>query len=272
MRSLVKLRIPIVTREATDGLYRHMDSSSDDDPSLQHVLGVIDLKDGRAVHAIAGNRTDYAPVNCKYTDCGDAIALGSGYVEAGVGALYIADIDAIEGREPNTVLVERLCRLGVSVWIDQGARIPTTNVAPGVRRVIGTESLTSANDIEHLADRYGSEDLVLSIDLLDGNVLFNGHPDTSASPLELVELAKPHNIRSFIVLELHAVGTQRGSRTAAICRHIAQMHPNVELITGGGIRHPKDIENLKNAGCHRFLIGTALHNGRKMFVFDNGSC
>src|SRR5438477_4509429 len=56
------------------------------------VIGVIDLRGGAAVDARGGRRDEYQPI-------GDAVELARTYVERGVEELYVADLDAIEGRD-----------------------------------------------------------------------------------------------------------------------------------------------------------------------------
>ena len=59
-----------------------------------HLVGVIDLLGGKAVHAIAGQRAKYQPV--RFCD-GDAGKLVQHYREIGVRSFYVADLDAIGG-------------------------------------------------------------------------------------------------------------------------------------------------------------------------------
>ncbi|MEP7310037.1 MAG: HisA/HisF-related TIM barrel protein [Acidobacteriota bacterium] len=66
------------------------------------VIGVVDLLDGRAVHARGGQRERYLPVQAvdgAPIEPGEATALARMYVERlGVSGLYVADLDAIAGR------------------------------------------------------------------------------------------------------------------------------------------------------------------------------
>src|SRR5215216_5550377 len=83
------------------------------------IIGVIDIRGGRAVHAVAGARAAYAPVGH-----GDALTLARDYVERlGVRELYIADLDAITGGmgELNATLIREIAALGVPVMVDAGA-------------------------------------------------------------------------------------------------------------------------------------------------------
>ena len=62
------------------------------------IIGVIDILDGRAVHARAGNRSAYAPIEraAGVRIDGNVEALARVYVETlGVKELYVADLDAI---------------------------------------------------------------------------------------------------------------------------------------------------------------------------------
>jgi uncharacterized protein related to proFAR isomerase len=65
------------------------------------LIGVLDLLAGRAVHARAGRRTRYAPVQAvagSSIEAGDALALARAYMERlGLTELYAADLDAILG-------------------------------------------------------------------------------------------------------------------------------------------------------------------------------
>ena len=61
------------------------------------VVGVIDLKDGMAVHAVRGERERYRAVSSVITpDGGDPLALARAFrSQLGLEELYVADLDAI---------------------------------------------------------------------------------------------------------------------------------------------------------------------------------
>src|SRR4051794_34340535 len=100
------------------------------------ILGVIDLLAGRAVHARAGDRAQYRPVESVAGSSiapGNALELAHFYVHrVGLRELYVADLDAILGRAPHATLISRLARLGVPLWLDAGV-----TSGDEVRRAIG---------------------------------------------------------------------------------------------------------------------------------------
>ena len=64
------------------------------------------------------------------------------------------------------------------------------------------------------------------------------------------------------LLDLAAVGIDGGPQAAAACRPIRQSHPDVELISGGGVRGLADLKAFEEAGCDAVLVASALHDGR----------
>ena len=86
------------------------------------VVPVIDLKGGRAVHAIGGRRDQYQPLRSVWQasplPIPLAVALRDGL---GLDSLYLADLDAIAGG-PRISLYRGLADLGLDLWIDAGLR------------------------------------------------------------------------------------------------------------------------------------------------------
>jgi phosphoribosylformimino-5-aminoimidazole carboxamide ribotide isomerase len=65
-----------------------------------------------------------------------------------------------------------------------------------------------------------------------------------------------------IVLDIAQVGTSRGPTAVPLCRRIREAAPEVELITGGGIRGREDLETLAAVRVDAVLVASALHDGR----------
>ena len=101
------------------------------------VIGVVDVRDGRAVRARAGQRDRYQPI-------GDAVDLARRYVEHyTLTELYVADLDAIDlrwvGRPPSGK-----SPIGVPLWLDAGV---SRSTAPGSAR--SRRQRTSSSDWKH---------------------------------------------------------------------------------------------------------------------------
>ena len=215
------------------------------------VVGVIDLKDGTAVHAVRGERERYRPI-------GDPLAIARKFR---LEELYVADLDAITGAGENDALIRALAS-EARVMADAGVSEPERAQALlrlGVHRVVvGTETLPTAGALDALLP-----EAVLSVDLRDRRTL---SPDPQLAGLPaldaLTHLHRP-GLREVIVLDLALVGSGAGPDVELI----AEVHaafPELALLAGGGVRDAADLRALADAGAAGALVGTALHRGVKL--------
>jgi phosphoribosylformimino-5-aminoimidazole carboxamide ribotide isomerase len=222
------------------------------------VVGVIDLKDGTAVHAVRGERERYRPVRSVVSgDDGDPVSLARGFRSLGLEEVYVADLDAITGAGENRATIAALAR-EARVMVDAGVSEPEQVRALldlGAHRVIvGTETLPDPDALDALGQ------VVLSIDLRDGRLL---SPDPQLAGLPAPEaLARLHRpeLREVIVLDLARVGSGAGLDFELI----GELHaafPDIELLAGGGVRDAADLRALAEAGAAGALVATALHTG-----------
>ena len=235
------------------------------------IVGVIDLRGGRAVHAIAGLRDQYRDVIASGINDGDAIGLALRYRNLEVPSLYIADLDAISGASPQTRLLTSLTTLAKTVLIDVGPltativkALPAT--AP-VRFITPTESFCSIDEWSSAVEQLGSQRVVMGLDLCGNRIRVRDKADHPAiQSAELLDNIAPWvtraiaiGVSAIVVLDLSFVGTSRGVGTANTCQVISQHWPEVELISGGGVRNGADVQTLLDSGCDRVLVATALH-------------
>ncbi len=225
------------------------------------VVGVIDLKDGMAVHAVRGERERYRPVHSVISsDDGDALALARAFrSELALDEVYVADLDAITGAGSHHAIIAALAR-EASVMVDAGVTEPGRArelLELGAQRVIvGTETLTGGLDAL-LAE---IPQLVLSVDLRDGRLL---SPDPRLAGLSALDaMARLHRpgLREVIVLDLARVGSGAGTDVGLI----AELHAafgDLQLLAGGGVRDIDDLRALSDAGAAGALVATALHKG-----------
>ena len=216
------------------------------------VVGVIDLKDGTAVHAVRGERERYRPL-------GEPLSLARRFRDAlGIDELYVADLDAITGGGENGGVIGALAR-DARVMVDAGVSEPERARALldlGVHRVVvGTETLADAGALDALLP-----EAVLSVDLRDGRTR---SPDPRLAGLPALDtVARLHRpaLREAIVLDLSRVGSGAGPDVELIAE-IHAAFPDLELLAGGGVRDVGDLRALGDAGAAGALVATALHRG-----------
>jgi phosphoribosylformimino-5-aminoimidazole carboxamide ribotide isomerase len=229
------------------------------------VIPVIDLKDGRAVHAVRGERERYRPVRSLIAaEDGDPLSLARAFrSDLRLDELYVADLDAISGHGAHAGTIGALAH-EARVMVDAGAGEPEAAQALldlGAHRiVVGTETLTGPGALDRLLGALPDGAVVLSLDLRDGRVL-SPHPHLAGLPaLDAVARLHRTGLREAIVLDLARVGTGAGPDL----RPIADIHaafPDLALLAGGGVRDEEDLRALGDAGAAGALVATALHSG-----------
>jgi phosphoribosylformimino-5-aminoimidazole carboxamide ribotide isomerase len=226
------------------------------------VVGVIDLKDGTAVHAVRGERERYRPVSGVIGgDDGDALALARGFRALGLDELYVADLDAITGRGDNAALLAALAaeaRLMVDAGVSEPGRARALLDSGAQRVIVGTETLPRPGALDALLAALPDGAVTLSVDLRDGRLL---SPDAELADLPALDaLSRLPRVREVIVLDLARVGSGAGPDVGLI----AELHdafPQLELLAGGGVRDADDLRALDGAGAAGALVATALHRG-----------
>jgi phosphoribosylformimino-5-aminoimidazole carboxamide ribotide isomerase len=233
------------------------------------ILGVLDLAGGRAVHARAGRREQYAPVRQVGETpiaSGDAGSVATVYRDRlGIGELYVADLDAITGGLPQRSVVAALAEQ-VPLWLDAGISTPEAALAAidsgatGV--VVGLETLSSFEALASICTTVGGDRVAFSLDLRDGHAIYRPGalaPDTSAGTI--AARAAKTGAATLIVIDLARVGMGAGLDVPLIAG-VREAAPEVSLIAGGGIRGLDDVVRIAAAGCNGVLIASALHDGR----------
>jgi phosphoribosylformimino-5-aminoimidazole carboxamide ribotide isomerase len=231
------------------------------------VIGVIDLLEGCAVHARAGQRDTYQPLQyaAGATIGGNAVALARSYVErVGIAEIYVADLDAIAGRPPQADLLTAIVGVGAPVWLDAGiasaqqARAAQALGASPV--VVGLETLPAPEVLDDICAALGGSHVALSLDLREGRPVACAALRAEA-PETIAMRAARAGVEVVILLDLARVGMRRGLDGDLIAR-VRRAVPDVRLVVGGGIRGVEDLASARQLGCDGVLVATALHDGQ----------
>nr|WP_255607455.1 HisA/HisF-related TIM barrel protein [Ancylobacter sp. Lp-2] len=210
------------------------------------LIPVIDLMGGAVVHARRGDRANYRPIVsglCAGSAPADiARALRS---LAPFRTLYVADLDAIAGREPHRAELAQLAEQFERLWVDAGeARLEGERL----HRVLGTESM---------ADAAGG-----LAALREGPTVLSLDHDTEGrrGPAELHERAElwPDEV---IVMTLARVGGDAGPDYDRL-RDVLGRAGARRVYAAGGVRDVEDLRRLRDIGVAGVLVASALHDGR----------
>ncbi len=231
-----------------------------------HVIPVVDLLHGQAVHAVRGERDRYQPVQSVLAQGADPLDLAVALrAETDSPAVYVADLDAILEGNGNWDVLRNLAReLPGELWVDAGiseAQGALRVLETGAAQVVaGTESLETLGSLEGIGNTAGWDRVLVSLDVLHGVVLSKAPELRGKAPVEGLEVLAALGCARFILLTLDGVGTGRGPDWPLL-ETARRMLPRAMVIAGGGARGMDDVRRAAGLGLGGVLVGTALHRG-----------
>jgi len=203
------------------------------------IIPVIDIRNGVAVRAIAGRRADYRPLVTPLARTSDPLDVAAGLMSlGGFRTLYIADLDAIEGRGDNRAAVAAIAAQfpRLRLWVDAGFRRAAD--ARDWRKLETVDAVFGSETFEEPAALVGDPNAILSLDFRGETLL--GGPAVFASPA-----LWPDRI---IVMTLDRVGAQGGPDLERLAQ-VRSMAKDRAVIAAGGVRGPEDVLALAKAGA-----------------------
>lgn len=189
------------------------------------------------------------------------------YRAAGLTACYVADLDAIVHRRWQK---ETLWGLAASaghrteLFLDVGIRGDESDVElewlasfaryhPPLTVLVAGESATSPNVLAQLQTRFPSIRFAVSFDFHDGTWM-----SKSTTLAQWIDVCAAGRVRSAVALDVGAVGGGSIRRALDVTRSLRNQLPDLQLITGGGIRSTEDGRRLLDAGADRLLVASAF--------------
>ncbi|MEX2680399.1 MAG: HisA/HisF-related TIM barrel protein [Candidatus Sigynarchaeota archaeon] len=227
------------------------------------IVPVVDLKNGRAVHAIKGQRDKYAPVCCSWCENGDVASLVRGYKEVfGLHDLYVADLDAIVLRKPNKAIYKEIIpSVDGEVMVDAGiASIDEFNdiASEGIKSLIlGTETIPSISLLGDIIEQ-SEHAAIVSLDVKDGVVLSPAKHLSGTNIIDAFRIIERLEPSAIIFLDLSGVGARTG--ISPLAKKLVKKS-RVPLYIGGGVSSASDIRDAHAAGFAGVLVATALQAG-----------
>lgn len=219
------------------------------------IIPVLDLKNGIAVSGKSGKRETYKPLETVFHKSASPERIAKALSDAGAARIYIADLDSIERKKPNFDAIKEVNK-HISVMLDCGAKDvfdvrKALEVADKV--IIATETMKNMDDLKDIFNNFDKDKLVISIDIKD-NKIFSRYLNINSE--DLIQKIEDLNPPEVILLDISQVGTEKGVNYELI-KKFMKLHP----IIGGGITS-SDIKKLERIGINKFLVGSALHNGK----------
>ena len=230
------------------------------------VYPVLDLMGGVVVRGVAGDRDRYRPI-CSGLATSSRPLDGAGAIRKrfDLHSLYVADLDSIAGEGIDRESLGELVEDDFRLLVDAGVRSKEDAVAllelGDLDVIAALETVPSPRVLRSVIEAIGEGRVIFSLDMKRGQVL-GSREAWPAGVDEVASVAGAAGVRRMVVLDLAAVGVGGGTPHLDICRRWKAWRPELEIITGGGVRGVEDLCAMAEAGVDGALVASALHDGR----------
>lgn len=230
------------------------------------VLDILTVEGKKhVVKGIKGERKKYFPISSsKILNDSDPLAMAVIFKQLGFEELYIADLDLIQGINKNLDYLKIILKeTDLKIMLDAGiSNLIDVNQLKSLKLnklIIGTETLSSLEELSRIIKEHGKDRIILSIDLMNNQLITRNNELKSLSLLEFLKKLAEINVEEIIFLELTQVGAGTGINKDLI--EIMKENLPSQLITGGGVKTIDDLKKMERLGIDGALIATALHEG-----------
>ena len=229
----------------------------------KRIIPCLDVDKGRVVKGV--NFTNLI-------DAGDPVELARRYGEEGADELTFLDISAsVDARETTLDVVRRTAEeVFIPLTVGGGIRTVTDVdqlLRAGADKVsINTAAIKRPELINEIADRFGNQVLVLSVDARRAKTAsgyevttHGGRESAGLDAIEWMENAVARGIGEILLNSMDADGTQDGFDLAMI--RDAKSVVTVPVIASGGAGKIEDFASALAAGADALLAASVFHFG-----------
>jgi cyclase len=227
------------------------------------IIPCLDVTDGRVVKGV--NFTNLV-------DAGDPVEMASLYDAEGADELTFLDISASSSNRETTLDVVRRTAEQVFIPLTVGGGIRSVDdvdrlLRAGADKVsINTAAIVRPELIAEIADRFGSQVLVLSVDARRARTesgfevtTHGGREGTDIDALAWVEKACALGVGEILLNSMDADGTRAGYDIGMITA--VRAISTVPLIASGGAGTLEDFAHALDAGADALLAASVFHFG-----------
>ena len=231
------------------------------------VIPAIDVQAGKVVRLYKGDFEQ----STEYSD--DPMSVARTFADFSTTVLHIVDLDgARSGTHVNRDVISRIVdETAMSVQLGGGIRNQEALTAwldAGISRcVIGSLAITEPDAVKSWLVKFGVERIVLAFDVSMDDVgipLITTHGWTTASTstvFECIEDYRSIGLRHVLCTDVSRDGAMSGPNIE-LYRQILGRFPEIQLQASGGVRHIRDLEDLRESGLAAAITGRALLDGK----------
>ena len=224
------------------------------------IMPAVDIKNGKCVQLVQGQP------GSEMVAIENPENVAKHWEDLGAKNLHIIDLDGTIDGKSNLKIIKKILN-EVSIPIQLGGGIRSIDYAKKLldldieRLIIGTMGIKHPETITKLANEYGSERIMISLDSKDNQVVIKGWQEQiDKSPVELSNEFKEHGAGSILFTNVDVEGLLGGFYTDPIIK--LKNSVDLPIVYSGGITSLNDIKQLKETGVEGVVIGSALYKNK----------
>jgi len=221
------------------------------------IIPAIDLLNGEAVRLYKGDY-DKKTVYSK-----DPVGLAKNFEKMGARYLHVVDLNG--AKDGNTINIEAIRKIkeSVNIPVEVGGGIRNAEAVSLYldelkidRIILGTIAVNSPDFVKEVLAEYTAERIIVSVDVLKGEVAINGWlQGSSVNYLEFIGELKTLGVKYIIVTDISKDGALTSPNWA-----MYEKIEGINVIVSGGVACEDDIEKAKN--YYGIIVGKAYYEGK----------
>jgi phosphoribosylformimino-5-aminoimidazole carboxamide ribotide isomerase len=221
----------------------------------------VDIRGGKCVQLVGGvPGTEVVALD-------NPLGQAERWAAEGADHLHIIDLDgAILGKRVNASILSQIVR-EMDLFTQVGGGIRTEEDVSSIldlgvdRAILGTAALRDPDMVSRLADRHGSERIMVALDVRKGDVTTEGWQKTLGKKVgELGRLFEAKGAGSILFTNIDVEGQQKGIALQPTRDLVGALH--IPVVAAGGVTSVEDVLALRDAGTGGAVAGTAIYTGR----------
>jgi phosphoribosylformimino-5-aminoimidazole carboxamide ribotide isomerase len=226
---------------------------------MPQIFPAVDILDGRCVQLVQGDPG-------KVTVYGEPLRCAHRWISEGADALHVVNLDGAFGNAGKNVELIRAIIGETGFSIELGGGIRSIDDAAswlelGIDRVIlGTLAVHDPACISIIAEEFGSERVMASVDARGDRVVVQGWQEQAGEFLEWAHRFETLGAGSLLYTNVDVEGLQRGIQREPVMRLLERTC--LPVVVAGGVSSVSDVIVLKNLGVAGIVLGSALYSGK----------
>ncbi|TXT63583.1 MAG: 1-(5-phosphoribosyl)-5-[(5-phosphoribosylamino)methylideneamino] imidazole-4-carboxamide isomerase [Promethearchaeota archaeon] len=227
------------------------------------IIPAIDISSGKCVRLYKGEK---GTEKVYYENPIDALRF---WMQIdGIKRLHFVDLDGAWGSSVNKTLLKEMIQIAkdkIKVQIGGGIRSADSAeelIRLGADRIIiGTLAIKNPEIIEKLAQKIGSNSIIVALDYKNGKISTHGWTQqTEISPFAFGKELTERGAGFILFSAIEADGAFTGPDFKNIKKMVATV--DLPVYAAGGIRSEQDLNELRKIGVQGAIVGKAFYEGK----------